>query len=145
MYNLQLYRMLCKTFFEKSFLRNPPAKNTIIKNDRKYSDYGTRLTETMIIRRKYLKTILRLSALHQQNSRNVSALPYPIGMWRSSSDRITRLDLQWHPYRMHVRHKLLPNDIPLRLRLLERFSQRCPKPESTYFLTGDQASFVMNG
>jgi hypothetical protein len=40
----------------------------------------------------------------------VSARRNPLGITSAGFNRITRLHLQWHPFRMHVRHEFLPND-----------------------------------
>ena len=41
---------------------------------------------------------------------------------RSTFNRITRLQLRWHPYRMHVRHEILDTDWPRRLRFCNWFT-----------------------
>ena len=46
----------------------------------------------------------------------MSARRNPVQVSSTAFNRITRLDLGWHPYRMHVRHELLPNDYLRRLR-----------------------------
>ena len=50
------------------------------------------------------------------------------------------------PYRMHVRHELLPNDLPRRLRYSNWFNERCRNQnflQST--IIGDEAGFALNG
>ena len=88
--------------------------------------------------------IAAVRALLQQNPRDVSARRNPVGI--SSSVWITSLDLQWHPYRMHVRHALLANDLPRRLRYSEWFIQHCQDQNVlANFIIGDEAAFTMNG
>ncbi|KAF2348999.1 Reverse transcriptase domain [Trinorchestia longiramus] len=43
---------------------------------------------------------------------------------KSTVNRIITLDLKWHPYKMHVRNKLLDNDLPRRLNSAQWFLQR---------------------
>jgi hypothetical protein len=73
----------------------------------------------------------------------------PVQVSSTAFNHYTRLDLGWHPYRMPVRHELLPNDYLRRLRFSQwyRFNQKCE--EDPHFLDhvviGDEASFVMDG
>ena len=47
---------------------------------------------------------------------------------------------------MHVRHALLANDLPCRLRYSEWFIQHCQDQNIlTNFVIGDEAAFAMNG
>ena len=39
-----------------------------------------------------------------------SALDVTQGLSRATFNRITKLDLKWHPYTMNIRHKLFPQD-----------------------------------
>ena len=77
---------------------------------------------------------------------HVSARRNPVGISTSGFNRITRLDLRWHPYRMHVRHALLANDLPRRLRYSEWFIQHCQDQNLlANFVIGDEAAFAMSG
>jgi hypothetical protein len=82
-----------------------------------------------------------LRRLLEQNPRDVSARRNPVQVSSTAFNRITRLDLGWHPYRMHVRHELLPNDYLRRLRFSQWFNQKCE--EHPHFLDhvviGDEA------
>jgi hypothetical protein len=86
-----------------------------------------------------------LRDLLQQNP-HVSARRNPIPISRTSFNRITRIEIKWHPYRMHVRHELLAGDFARRLHFSRWFNERCRPENFLYSLViGDEASFVMNG
>ena len=76
----------------------------------------------------------------------MSARRNPVEILSSGFNRITRLDLRWHPYRRHVRHALLATDFPRRLRFSEWFNQRCRDQNFLESLIiGNEAAFLMNG
>ena len=57
-----------------------------------------------------------------------------------------QLDLKWHPFRIHVRHKLKEIDFPRRLTFCRWFRDQCNNPRFLFNLViGDEASFAMNG
>ena len=59
---------------------------------------------------------------------------------------MTKIDLRWHPYGMHVRHELLAADFPRRLRFAEWFNQHCQRDNFLdNFIIGDEAGFSLNG
>ena len=97
--------------------RDPPHKTTILRNVRKYSSQGTslNLNKGNSGRRKTART-----------QQNIAAVFHLLALTSSAGfNRITRLDLRWHPYHMHVRHELLAMDLPRRLRFAEWFIQHC--------------------
>ena len=109
--------------------RNPSAKTTILSNVRKYTNAGSslNLNKGNSGRRSTTRSeenVDAVRALLQQTPR-VSARRNPLQISHASFNRITRLDLQWHPYQMFVRHQLLAGDFPRRLRFSEWFNQRC--------------------
>ena len=104
---------------------NPPCKTTILLNFQKYSNAGTslNLNKGNSGRRRTTRTeenIAAIRALLEENPR-VSARRNPIDISSSSFNRITKFELRWHPYKMHVRHQLLPR----RLHFAEWFVERC--------------------
>ena len=110
--------------------RDPPHKTTILRNVRKYSSQGTslNLNKGYSGRRRTARieqNIATVRTLLEQNRYNVSARRNPVEISSSGFNNITRLDLRWHPYRMHARHELLATDLPRRLRFAEWFIQRC--------------------
>ena len=123
----------------------------IFYNVRKYQNRGTSLNRNKCNsgRRRTARSeenIAVVRDLLEENPRNVSARRNPVAISSSGFNRITRLDLRWHPYRMHVWHELLANDLPRRLRYSEWFNQRC---RNQHFLEsliiGDEAGFALNG
>ncbi len=70
-----------------------------------------------------------------------------VGLPSSTFNRITRLDLRQYPYRMHVRHQLLPRDFQRRLNFARWLTKRCDRNENFLreFVIGDEATFCMNG
>ena len=131
--------------------RNPPTKRTVMKNVRKYSEAGTslNLNKGNSGRRRTTRSEENIAAVRdllQQNPGNVSARRNPLPISRTGFNRITRLDLRWHPYRMHVRHELLAADLPRRLRFVEWFNHRCRRENVlASLIIGDEAAFSMNG
>ena len=132
--------------------RNPPHKTTILRNFEKYSIEGTssNLNKGNSGRRRTARSaenVAAVRALLEKNPRNVSARRNPTEITSASFNRITRLDLKWHPYRMHVRHALLATDLPRRLRFAEWFIQRCRRRENFLqsIIIGDEAAFSLNG
>ncbi|KAF2361214.1 hypothetical protein FHG87_008027 [Trinorchestia longiramus] len=63
---------------------------------------------------------------------------------KSTFNRIITLDLKWHPYKMHVRNKLLDNDLPRRLNFAQWFLQRNVRLVDD-IVAGDEAAFHLNG
>ena len=131
--------------------RDPPHKTTILRNVRKFSSQGTslNLNKGNSGRRRTARTDQNIAAVRtllEQNRRDVSARRNPVEISSSGFNRITRLDLRWHPYRMHVRHGLLATDLPRRLRFAEWFIQRCRREKFLpSIIIGDEAAFAMNG
>jgi hypothetical protein len=87
--------------------RNLPHKSTILRNFEKYSIEGTtsNLNKGNSGRRRTARSeenVAAVRALLEQNPRNVSARRNPIEITSASFNRITRLDLKWHPYRMII-------------------------------------------
>ena len=76
----------------------------------------------------------------------MSARRNAVAVSKSSFNTITKLDIRWHPYRMHVRHELLPNDLPRRLRYSNWFNERCRNQNFLQsIIIGDEAGFALNG
>ncbi len=129
--------------------RDPPAPSTILRNVQKYLNAGTslNLNKGNSGTRRSIRTaenIEDVRNLLQQNP-HVSARRNPLPISRTSFNQITRLEIKWHPYRMHVRHELLAGDFARRLHFSGWFNERC-RCENFLdsLLIGDEASFVMN-
>ena len=130
--------------------RNPPLRNTILDNVRKYQNTGTSLNRNRgnSGRRRSERTegnVAAVRELLEQNPR-VSCRRNPTALSSATFNRITRLDLLWHPYRIHVRHELLETDCPRRLCFSQWFNQHCQNENFlNRFFIGDEAAFEMNG
>ena len=123
-------------FYEQFPERNPPCKTTILRNFYKCSYEGTNLNlnKGNSGRRRTTQTeenIAVVRALLEENPR-VGARRNPINISSSNFNRITKLELRWHPYKMHVRH--CPNK---RCRRRPNFLEN--------LIVGDEAAFAMNG
>ena len=128
---------------------NPPLRNTILDNVREYQNTGTSLNRNKgnSGRRRSGRSEENIAAVREllQHNPHVSSRRNPIAVSQPTFNRITRLDLRWHPYRMHVRHKLLQNDWPRHLRFPEWFNQCCQNENFLdWFIIGDEAGFEMN-
>ena len=133
-------------FLERFPDRNPPCKTTILRNFQKYSNASTslNLNKGNSGRRRTTRTeenIAAIRALLEENPR-VSARRNPIDISSSSFNRITKFELRWH-----VRHQLLPTDLPRRLHFAEWFVERCRRRPNFLesLIVGDEAAFAMNG
>ena len=131
--------------------RNPPVRNTILKNVRKYQNTGTSLNRNKSNsgRRRTARNEANIAAVRElleETPRGVSARRNAVAVSKSSFNRITKLDIRWHLYRMHVRHELLPNDLPRRLRYSNWFNERCPNQNFLQsIIIRDEAGFALNG
>ncbi|CAH1786147.1 unnamed protein product, partial [Owenia fusiformis] len=109
----------CSGIFQGKIFRPspPPARSTILRNVRKYQEAGTslNLNKGNSGRRRTGRSeenVERVRTRLHENPRDTSARRNGIGLPQATFNRITRLDLRWHPYQMRVRHKLPPGDMP---------------------------------
>ena len=72
-----------------------------------------------------------------------SARRNPTGLSKTTFNRITKLDLKWHPYTMNIRHELFPQDSARRLAFCIWLVERCVHFWPNLVI-GDEASFQMN-
>ena len=126
---------------------NPPAPSTILENVRKYQNAGTslNLNKGNSGRRRTIRTAENIDAVRDllQQDPHARARRNPIQISRSSFNRITKHDIKWHPYRIHVRHKLLPGDFARRLRFSVWFNERCRRENFlANLLIGDEAPLI---
>ncbi|KAF2351589.1 Protein of unknown function DUF4817 [Trinorchestia longiramus] len=75
----------------------------------------------------------------------ISARKSGLDVTKSSFNRIIILDLKWHPYKMHVRNKLLDNDLPRRLNFAQWFLLQRNVRFVDDIVVGDEATFHLNG
>lgn len=140
-------------FRERFPNRDPPNRATIFKNVRKYETFGTSQNRHKgnSGRRRTARTPENIDAVrgalqNVQNQGNVSCRRNTLGMDKSTFQRIVKKDLNWHPFKIHIRHKLLETDYPRRIRFCNWFIARCNNPRFLYnIVVGDEASFSLNG
>ena len=129
--------------------RNPPAKSTIQHNVQKYDVNGTSLNlhKGRSGRRKTVRTnnnIQRVRGL--QGQQEISCRRNTLALSKSSFNRITKLDLQWHSYKIHEVQKLEPGDYARRVAFCRWFLQHAPNVRFlSNVVIGDEAVFCMNG
>ena len=107
--------------------RNPPLRNTIVDNVRKYQNTGTSLNRNKgkSGRRRTGRSEENIAAVREllEENPHVGSRRNPVAVTQSTFNRITRLELRWHPYRMYVRHELIDTDWPRRLRFSNWFNR----------------------
>lgn len=135
--------------FEERFPERPsPTKMTIWRNVAKYRTEGTslNLNKRRSGRKRTGRTEENIQRVHQAltETPHISARKSGLDISKSTFSRIVTLDLKWHPYKMHVRNKLLDTDLPRRLNVAEWFVQRHARFEED-IVVGDEAAFHMNG
>ncbi|KAF2356232.1 hypothetical protein FHG87_013013 [Trinorchestia longiramus] len=74
----------------------------------------------------------------------ISARKSGLVVTKFTFNRIITLDLKWHPYKMHVRNKLLYNDLPRRLNFAQWLLQRNVRFVDD-IVVGDEAAFLLDG
>jgi len=128
----------------------PPTRCSIIRLVNKFRTRGSILNQNAgrSGRRRTTRTpenIERVRLALEENPR-LSTTRNGLGISRAGMSEIIRLDLNWHPYRMRVRHQLNEND---RLRRMHYSQWIIQKFQDATFLgkivVGDEAGFAMNG
>lgn len=154
--------MVSKYFETKSFVvtieefrrqfpgREPPTKMTIFRNVKKYKNNGSslNLNKGRSGRPRTTRTdanIERVREVFTENP-NLSTRRNPVEVSQSSISRILRLELRWHPYKIHVRQELKEQDFGRRVRFCRWFLDQCQNNRFLHNLViGDEASFSLNG
>lgn len=132
-----------------------PSRATIFKNVQKYRMSGTsrNLNKERSGRRRTARTAANIEAVRnhleehhagEDREQTISSRRNGLGLSSSTFNRITRLDLHYHPYQMIRRQQLLPGDMQRRLNLCQwLLAQRQRFLED--FIIGDESGFAMNG
>ena len=121
--------------------------NKTRRNFAKYSTHGTSLNRNVghSGRRRTVRSLNNINTVLEALRRDprISARRNTTGLSRATFNRITKLDLNWHPYTINIRHELFPQDPARRLAfctwLMERNAHFWPN-----LVIGDEASFQMN-
>ena len=156
---------LVKNFFETGSLevtrerfaerfpeRRPPTLKTIWANVRKFSAQGTTLNRNKgnSERHRTGRSEANIEAVRvrlAEHPTGRSARRNGVGLPSATFNRITRIDLNMHPYHIHIRHQLLPNDYARRMQLARWLGGNIEKNENFLlpFVEHLQAAFAMNG
>ena len=97
--------------FRERFDRDAPTKKTILNNVRKYREHGTsqNMNKGRSGRPKTARSEANIDRMRQSlinNPRQSSRRNDLPNLTKSSYNRITRLDLRFHPYKLQKRHAL---------------------------------------
>lgn len=125
-----------------------PSRNTPYREYMKYLNYGTsvNLNKGNSGRSRSGRSQVNIDAVRQalQRDPTISVRRNPLPQIpKSTFNRITRLDLEWHPYVMYHRHSLQPGDLPRRMQYCNWLVNQQPRFLSDV-LIGDEATFPMN-
>ena len=125
---------------------------SIWANVRKYEEHGTSLNRNKgnSGRRCTGRSEQNIAAVRQQlqqHPRGTSSRRNGLGLPSATFNRITRLDLHMHPYRVHIRHQLTERNFPRRLEFSRWLIARTNR--DAHFLRnlviGDETGFGMDG
>lgn len=130
--------------------RPPPHRKTIEWNVRKFEREGTvkNLHKDRSGRRRTGRSDANVGAVTQlvANNARVSCRNNTLGIPSATFNRIMRLDLRWHPYKIFIRHELKNGDRARRLQFCRRFCNNFHNPRFVHnVVIGDECSFGMNG
>ena len=129
--------------------RPVPATSTILRNCRKYQETGTsqNLNKGRSGRRRTVRTDANIQAVRDLLNQDpqTSARRNGLGINYTSFNRITRLELRWHPYKISVRHQLLPGDMNRRIAFCQWLVARPARFLESFIIIADEAGFSMNG
>ena len=135
--------------FLERFNRDPPSKQTILRNVAKYREHGTskNLNQGRSGRPKTARSANNIQRVRESlthNPRQSSRRNDLANITKSSFNRIARLDLKFHPYKIQRRHKLIPADYQRRVTFCRWLLAR-PERFLSMLVIGDEATFKMNG
>ena len=138
--------------FRERFNRDHPHRNTIHYNYMKYLEWGTSYNrcEYNSGRRRTARVNANIEAVRNAiegvHRLPISARRNGLGIPKSSFNRITLRELNFHPYRIRIRHALQEGDFHRRLQFCYWFLEQCRDPDFIRLVViGDEAAFSMNG
>ena len=104
--------------------RNPPARMTIWRNIKKYTDHATSLNRNKgnSGRQFTVRTQDTVDAVQfaiRNNPRGVTCRINGLGLTKSTFNRIVAKYLKWHPYKIHKRQQLKDGDFEWRMGFCE--------------------------
>lgn len=130
-----------------------PSRPTVYANVHKYEATGTSLNlnrghsgrpRTGRSAENIQAVQNALQQQHQVHGPRISSRRNGLGLPQSTFNRITRLDLQWHPYQMIRRHELLERDHARRTEFCEWLLGRPPRFLEDLCIS-DESAFCLNG
>ncbi|KAF2355747.1 Protein of unknown function DUF4817 [Trinorchestia longiramus] len=141
-------QQVIQSFQEHFPERQSPTKMTIWRNFTRYRTEGTSLNlnkgRSGRKRTGRSEEYVRIVQGELAENPQISARKSGSDVTKSTFNRIITLDLEWHPYKMHVRNKLLDNDLLRRLNFAQWFLQRNVRFVND-IVVGDEAAYHLNG
>ena len=139
-----------RRFEEQYPAENLPSRSTVWRNVHKYKTHGTSLNRNKgnSGRKISVRTDEQIDEIRELLIVNpkVVARRNGVGISKTTFNKITKYDLKFHPYRIHRRHGLRPNDFPRRERFCHWFLRNCRNPRFlTNLIISDEVGFAMNG
>ena len=131
--------------------RLPPVGSTICRNFTKYNQHGTSLNRNAVRSGRPKsgrsnENIDRVQEALEDNPDNIACRQNGLGLSKSTFNRICKIDLKWHLYKMRVRHELKPTDPGRRIQFCQWLLNKCRDRRFLHnFLIDDEAGFAMNG
>lgn len=148
------YDRVAQEFHQRFPNRPAPHRKTIQWNVKKFTREGTvknlhkeRCGRTRTARSDANVAVVRQLLTNNNNNNNrISCRNNTLGLHRATFNRIVRLDLRWHPYKIYVRHELKNGDFARRLQFCRWFVNSFHNPRFVFnIVIGDECSFGMNG
>ena len=128
-----------------------PSRGAVYKNVRKYQATGTsrNLNSEGSGRPRSGRSPANIQVVddllqeERADGQRVTCRRNGLGIPSATFNRITRLDLRFHPYQMIRRHKLQPGDFQRRVDFCQWLTNRPPRFLENLII-GDEAGFAMN-
>ncbi|KAF2347968.1 Protein of unknown function DUF4817 [Trinorchestia longiramus] len=119
------FQQVIQSFQEHFPERQSPTKMTIWRNVTRYRTEGTslNLNKGRSGRKRTGRSEENVRIVQRALTENpqIPARKNELDVTKSTFKRIITLHLKWHPYKMHVRNKLLDNDLPRWLNFAQWF------------------------
>ena len=123
-------------------------KQQFWKNIKKYREECTsqNLNRGRSGRRRTAKSEENISNVRQllHEDAHVTGRRNPLLISQVTFQKICKLDIKWHPYKIFKRHELLPTDLPRRLQFSHWFLDQGERYLDN-FAIGNEAAFSKNG
>ncbi|KAF2356864.1 Protein of unknown function DUF4817 [Trinorchestia longiramus] len=122
------FQQVIQSFQEHFTERQFPTKMTVWRNVTRYRTEGTSLDfnkgrSGRKITGRSEKNVRIVQGVVTENPR-IFARKSGLDVSKSTFNRLITLDLKWHPYNMHVRNKLLDDDLPRQLNFAQWFCKQ---------------------